>query len=309
LKSLTQRLIVISSTALLLLAGCTNATPKTTSTSSIPQVPEPYLGQMPPGNYAQPFAASIIPVSKLHTPPVFSPDGKEVYWKDSRFDTISMMKLENNSWTTPFQISLSVKLSDFRDPCLSPDGKKLFFISKSTLPFQSEAKENIWVAESYAGGWAEPKPLNEGINIHDLHWQLSVASNGNLYFASFDTGIQDIYCAKFVGGDYLSPIKLNININLEDASEWAPYVSPDETMLLFTRSGINTPDNYSIFLSVKDSDGNWGKPKRISRLGYNVLCPQLSLDKKYLFFLGPGISGEGGRTYWISADIINELLP
>ncbi len=216
-----------------------------------------------------------------------------------------MMSIEDGAWTPPSQISLSAGLSDFRDPCLSPDGQKLYFISKSTLPHQSGAKENIWVAERNAAGWAEPKPLNKGINKHDLHWQVSVASNGNLYFASYDNGIQDIYCAVFAGGDYGVPIKLGSNINLGDSAEWSPYVSPDETMLLFTRG---SSEIFSIFVSVKDAGGNWGEAKQIKRIGYGVLCPQLSPDKKYLFYMGPGAGGDGGRTYWVSADIITEVL-
>jgi len=301
---------ILISSALLLLTGCGPSAATTAATTNT-HFSGPYLGQAPPGNLSQPFAPSIIPISGLHTPPVFSPDNEEAYWKDSRFDTISMMKLENGVWTAPFQISLSAKLSDFRDPCLSPDGNKLFFISKSALPFQAAARENIWVAERGAGGWLEPRPLNKAVNAHNLHWQVSAAANGNLYFASFDSGIQDIYCAEFADGEYRNPIKLGKGINLENTAEWSPCVSPDETMLLFTRGGAvdGSSDYPSIFVSFKDSEGNWGEAKQLIRLGYNVLCPQLSPDKKFLFFLGPGAGGEGGRTYWVSADILEELLP
>ena len=271
-----------------------------------PVLKGPYLGQTLPGNNRQAFAPGIIPVSGLHTPPVFTADGTEVYWKRLGRKTISMMKIENNVWSAPREISLSEKLADFRDPCISADGKKLFFLSKGTLPFQTKEKENIWFAERKGAGWSEPQPLNEAVNSHDLHWQISVAMNGNLYFASFATGIQDIYRAEFRSGSYQQPQRLDRQVSRDDAAEWSPCISPDEKFLLFTRAEMadGSMGSPSIYISVMDADGHWGEAKKIAALGPHVLCPQLTLDKRYLFFLGPGAGGDAGRAYWIPAKVI-----
>ena len=59
-----------------------------------------------------------------------------------------------------------------------------------------------------------------------------------------------------------------------------------------------------IYISMKNSDGSWSAAKKISSLGPHLLCPRLSPDQQYLFFLGPGAGGDAGRAYWISAEII-----
>ncbi|HSQ36153.1 MAG TPA: sialidase family protein [Candidatus Binatia bacterium] len=274
--------------------------------SEFPVLKGPYLGQTPPDIAGSAFAPGIIPISGLHTAPVFTADGTEVYWKRLGRKTISMMKIENGVWCAPREISLSARLSDFRDPCLSPDGKKLFFLSKGILPFQSKEKENIWCAERKGDGWSEPQPLTEAVNRHDLHWQVSVAANGNLYFASFASGIQDIYCSEFKDGRHREPQKMGRPINGENSAEWSPYIAPDEKFLLFTRANITdgSMGSPAIYISSKDAGGNWGEAKQVSALGPHVLCPQLTLDKQYLFFLGPGAGGDAGRAYWIPAKVI-----
>jgi len=278
-----------------------------TAQKEFPVLTGPYLGQPRPGIAGKAFAPEIIPVSGLHTPPVFTPDGREAYWKRLGRKTISMMKIENGVWSAPREISLSAKLADFRDPCISPDGRKLFFLSKGALPSQSKEKENIWFAERKGDGWSEPQPLNEAVNGHNLHWQISVAANGNLYFASFASGIQDIYCSEFRDGQHREPQKLGQGINGEESAEWSPYISPDENFLLFTRAEMvnNSMESPAIYICVKDASGNWGEAKQVSALGPHVLCPQLTPDKQYLFFLGPGAGGDAGRAYWISAEIIS----
>ena len=90
------------------------------------------------------------------------------------------------------------------------------------------------------------------------------------------------------------------------AAEWSPCISPDERFLLFTRAEFvnDSMESPVIYVSLKDGNGNWGEAKKIPALGPYVLCPQLTPDKRYLFFLGPGVGGDAGRAYWISAEII-----
>jgi Tol biopolymer transport system component len=266
-----------------------------------PKLSGPYLGQISSGDEFEIFARGILPSSNYHTTPVFSPDGKEVYWKMQGNNTISMMKIENGVWTPPAEITLSSKLDDFRDPCISPDGKKIFFLSKGKLPHQQKDKENIWFAERISGGWGEPQPLGEEINSHELHWQVSVASNGNLYFTSRNTGVGDIYCARYINDKYQKPERLGNMINMENLSETTPFIAPDESYLIFSRNKNETQQPYICF---RGKDGIWGLPKEIEQIKY-CLCPQVSPDGKYFFFMS-WYNGEC-VIYWVSASIIEEL--
>ncbi len=210
-------------------------------------------------------------------------------------ETISMMKLENDSWTKPLEITLSSKLNDFRDPSITPDGKKMFFLSKGKLPYQSKEKENIWYVEKLYEGWSEPQPLNEEINSHELHWQVSVASNGNLYFTSRDSnGFEDIYNSRFRENKYGKPEKLSKMINTTKLNETTPFISPDEKYLIFSR------------WKLRDEEGNWKKARKIEKIDYG-LCPQVSIDQKYFFFMG--MIDEKIKIMWAEAKIIEDLKP
>src|SRR4030043_1843338 len=111
--------ITLISCFLLVVVSCIHA-----QQTEFPRLTGPYLGQKPPGMTPEPFASGIIPSTRYHTTPVFTPDGTEVYWKMQGFKTICMMKSENGIWTAPREISLSSKLDGFRDPAFSPVGKK-----------------------------------------------------------------------------------------------------------------------------------------------------------------------------------------
>jgi hypothetical protein len=179
------------------------------------------------------FASSFIK-GNLHTSPVFMPDGSEVYWS-SQGARIYTMRLENRYWTQPEQIAFSASLTDYRDPFISPSGDKLFFLSKGTLPnSQLPEKENIWFVEREGNGWGEPRPLGEEVNALDIHWQISVAANGNLYFASVETGFEDIYVSKHIDNQYIKAELLGVPINSEQF-ETTPYIAPDESYIIFTR--------------------------------------------------------------------------
>lgn len=267
-----------------------------------PKLFGPYLGQNPPGIKPKVFAQGIIPGSNFHTSPVFSPDGREVYWKMQGKKTITMMKIEHGFWTPPSDINLSPDLKDFRDPCMSPDGKKLFFLSKGRLDSQSKEKENIWFVERETTGWSDPKPLNEGINSHSIHWQVSVASNGNLYFTSRNTGIEDIYFSKYYEGNYQEPVSMGPAINTEKKCETTPYISPDEHYLIFSRWKLNDEKGMiEAYISFRDGKGHWKPAQKIEKIGY-CICPQISPDGKYLFYIG-----EGFKIMWVSATVIEEL--
>ena len=271
--------------------------PPTATVPVTPGLSGPYLGQKAP--YPASFAPAFIR-GDLHTPPVFTPDGREVYWslQDAKILT---MRLENGYWTQPESIAFSAAMTDYRDPFISPAGDKLFFLSKGKLPnSQLPEKENIWFVERVGKGWGEPKPLGEEVNALTLHWQVSVAANGNLYFTAGKTGFEDIYLSRYVNGQYTKPERLSAPINT-DQFETTPYIAPDESYIIFARleDESSTP---RLYISYAYKTGDWGEAFLISRVYYG-LCPVVSPDGKYLFFLSSPQSAS-----WMSTEYIKDLL-
>lgn len=140
----------------------------------------PYLGQKPPGMTPELFAPEIFN-REVHGGLVFSPDGREVYWdlmEEGR--NILFMRIKNGNWTEPAEVTFKSKYGT-GDAVFSPDGSRLFFTSQESIEDgRKESDENIWFVERQNGHRGKPRPLCAVMNAYPLHWQLSVAADGNL---------------------------------------------------------------------------------------------------------------------------------
>lgn len=285
------------------------------SPTQFPVLKGDYLGQTLPGKTPKLFARGIVSsIWGLHSSPVFSPDGNEVYWRpmivkpDAAYTTGGpfMMKRINGVWTSPQQPApFNADITD-DVPFFSPDGTKLFLLSNRPLPGEQQArKENIWVMEKTESGWSEMRPFDQNVNSQEMHWQFSIDKKGNVYFGSSTgsgMGVMDIYCAKFEKGKYNKPVNLGAKIN-SDKLEMTPFIAPDGSYLLFQRAG-------DIFVSFLKKDGSWCEA---INMGASVnspageLCPIVTPDGKYLFFLSTRYGDN--NAFWVDASVIEELKP
>ena len=268
-------------------------------TSQVTDLNQPvgeYLGQDTPGLTPELFAKDIIP-DDLHSAPIFSPDGSMVYYKPLTNNGIMTMRMKNERWTSPVPLFVNDELDNSDDPCLNPRGDILFFSSYN----KEENREYIYYCLQKEAGKCTPEMPAGKLNSLDLHWQISVADNGNIYSSSNG----NIYCSVFEKGIYSQPVKLGTNINSE-YSECTPYVSPDESMLIFSRANEGKPD---LFVSYKDEYGNWSGATALGseiNTEHHEMCPSISPDGKYLFFL----SSRGGlfSAYWVDAKVLDVRL-
>jgi len=252
-----------------------------------------YLGQKLPGTKPELFAAGIISTAvREHSTPVFSPGGKEIYWVPYEYGKVMFMKQKNGQWTPPRPAPFASEYGD-DEPMFSPDGKKLFFLSFRPVENTGKrGKENIWFVEKTGTGWSEPKLMDSTINSKPLHFKASVTHNGTLYYGA----LFDIYRAELVNGKYQEPERLDNAINT-DAYEYSPYISPDESYIIFSRPS-------GLYISYRLKNGAWTKAKD---MGLRGNLPVVSFDGKYLFWGG---YEEGPKDiYWMDAKIIDELKP
>jgi hypothetical protein len=267
----------------------------------------PYLDQKPPGTTPELFAPEIFK-AEVHGGLVFSPDGNEVYWdlmEEGR--NILFMRVENDEWTKPTEVPFKSRYGT-GDATFSPDGRKLFFTSQESIEGgKKDTDENIWYVErTENGGWGNPKSLGSVVNSYSLHWQISVAANGNLYFGANG----DIYVALSQNGKYTTVTKLSSLINSEHYDS-TPFIAPDESYLIFSRFGGDL--RYAdLFISLKDLKDNWTEATNMGpRINSNMheLCPNVTPDGKYLFFnRNYGKKGDL-RVFWVSAKIIDHAMP
>ena len=273
-----------------------------------PEITGAYLGQKPPGQVAERFAADII-AGEVHTAVVFSPNGQEVYWKliSEDVDEILFMRLVDGLWTPPQVVPFASRFYDSDNPCFSPDGRKLFFTSWRPDPWYQVfgLTEGIWYVERTQRGWSRPKAVGASINSMNLHWQLSVSENGSLYFSSEG----DIYRSVNKDDQYQQPIRLANEINTP-SKEGHPYVAPDEGYMIFSSNRkTDSLGDYDLYLSIHTDDGSWSQAINLGggvNSKHQDLYPVVSPDEKYLFFM----SNRDGMfsVYWVEFEPIKTLI-
>ncbi len=275
-----------------------------TSPQQFPQLSGPYLGQTPPDGMPKLFAPDLVasPIEdENHSSVTFSPDGKEIYWNKS--NTLWKTSLVNDRWTKPAVVPFCREDSAVYDnPFITPEGKKMFFTSRRPGAV-GIGKENIWYVDRTASGWSGPQPVNSEVNAMQLHWSVSVSNTGTLYWSGVgedSKGKGDIYYSNYVSGKYSKPVNMGPAINT-DAAESCPYISPDETYIIFSRF---SQEGENFYISYKSSSGEWLPAAKIHDESEGV-SPKISPDGKYFFFLGAGAEG----IYWMPAQFIETLRP
>ncbi len=134
--------------------------------------------------------------------PTFTPDGRTMVYlaADKDFGNYRLMQshCENGAWGKPAPPPFSMPLPVIEaDPFLTPDGKRLYYISSRHAP----AKEDfdIWYVErTREGGWGEPQRLPEPVNSPAAELLPRTDADGRLYFGSSRAGSAgggDIYVA------------------------------------------------------------------------------------------------------------------
>jgi L-ascorbate metabolism protein UlaG (beta-lactamase superfamily) len=278
-----------------------------------------YLGQTPLGDTPQVFAPGIISTdANEHSAPSFSPDGNEVFWWANRSPdhgpTMSMtMRRENGRWSAP-------RISQFGNmPAFSPDGRKIYYFAPrpgSDGVQDHESNLDIWVAEKQGDGWSEPKCLNLVVRYPELREAVMprVASNGTLYFLGKAPGGMrndyGIYRAELINGEYAKPELLPRSINLPPFLNWAPFIAPDESYLLFSSNRTGSLDEYGdLYISRRQPDGSWTDPVSLGEpvnTDVQEVFPGVSPDGKYLFFCRY-TPGRKNDVYWVDAASIPAL--
>lgn len=271
-----------------------------------------YLNQKPPGLEAQVFAPGTISVKDQYEyGSFFSGDGKEFYYAVivNKKPQIRLATYQNNKWAEP-TVLLASDQYEYNDPFLSPDQKRLFFISDRALDGKGDKKDfDIWYIERQENGWSDPISAGPSINSDKNEYYMSFTTNGTMYFSSNHGTDQstdmnyDIYSSAYSNGKFQPLTKLSNAVNTEHY-EADVFVSPDETYVIFCGERPDGLGKGDLFISFKNEKGEWQKAKNMGEAvnsgGYEF-CPFVSSDGKHLFF------SRDGDVYWVRAEIIDSL--
>jgi hypothetical protein len=274
-----------------------------------PVLKGPYLGQKLPGTTPDIFAPGVISTPAHEFSCCLSPNGKEFYFTrhvaelDER--VIMVTRLRDGAWTAPAVVPFVENQFSF-EPLITPDNKRLYFMSGKPIPGQPGPPMNVLFVEREGDAWGTAKNPGAPFNPAKAMF-VSSTLDGTIYTTDISEGPgkERIAVSKPVDGRYAELKRLGAPINAETQSMY-PCIAPDESYIVYISRKLSAEVDQVLTISYKKPDGSWHEPQTVD-LGMNAGLPFVSPDGKFLFFTG----GERGKSdiYWVSADFIEELKP
>lgn len=258
-----------------------------------------------PDTVALTFLPKLVSSDSFDFNACFSPNGKSYYFtRNVNGNTlIYVIQHDGSTWTDPKLASFTDTAWSQADPAFAPDGK-IYFISNRPKDASDTLRDfDIWFSRPQAdGNWSAPENFKT-INSDSNEYYISFTEKGNLYVGSSRPGSfgqEDVYVSRLEDGAYTTPVNLGDAINTDNA-EFDPFISPDETLIIFASSKRDDSLGGTDLYYSKFENGAWTKAANLGRrinTATRDFCPYLSPDGKYFFF-----SSEGD-VKWISSSVL-----
>lgn len=245
-----------------------------------------------PDSAALPFLPGIVCSDSLDFNAAFSPDGKRFYFARSGKGKWIIYETEHKErgWSTPVIAPFNEAESSQADPFVTGDGTVYYISNRSRHAKDTVRDFDIWfVRPEKDGSWSKPENIRQ-VNSDSTEYYVSLAANGNLYFASNrqgSLGSHDIYFSRLVDGTYTTPENLGPAINSE-FMEHDPMISSDERYLIFT--SVERADSHGsadLYYSLRKDDGSWSPAinmgKQFNTDTYEY-CSYITPDQRYFFY-------------------------
>ena len=253
---------------------------------------------------------SVTSRTSLNHSPVWSPDGRWIYYvsdRDGVRDVYAQrISSRGDAVGTPSRITTGLGAQSIS---LSPDGSRMAYVVYTgtgniwSLPRPSSGTVSVSAATSVTKG----TQVIEGVKVsRDGHWLVydsNLGGNSDIYrlrlpdgeperlttdpaddfspslspdgrevaFHSWRSGNRDIYVMPLDGG----PVQ---QVTSTAWQEWQPAWSPDGSTLAFGEGGATG----GLWIVRRNPDGSWGRP--IRRMGSGGFAPDWSPDGRRLMY-------------------------
>jgi Tol biopolymer transport system component len=238
------------------------------------------------------FAPGLISVGAHERDMAISANGKEIYFCTTvgRISTILVTRESNGRWSEPRVVPFASGYLHL-DPCLSPDGQRLLFLSNRPSSSSSSApgSEDIWAVDRVGETWGEPYNLGPPVNTEAAEFFPSLTQDGTLYFTRQTDSGSAIYRSRLVEGTYGEPERLPEQVN-SGGAQYNAFVARDESFLIVPTAGredsLGGTDYYVVF---RFEDDSWSQPinlgPKVNSATGREWSPYVSPDGKYFFFM------------------------
>ena len=262
------------------------------------------------------FAPGSISTMDYELNNQFNEDQTIIYYTKSTpgFNLMTMVSSEfrDGQWTSPEVLSFSGRYVD-ADPYLSPDGSKMYFISKRPNPGDPSDDFDIYVTERTDTGWGDPQRLEAPINSDRPDYYPAITNTETLYLSTVREGGEgsfDLYRSKpNDDGSYGALENLGPAINSESA-EIDVYVDPGEEFIIFVSyksDGFGSGDLYVSF----NQNGEWSEAENLGEpvnSPAREYTPLVSPDGRFLFYTSERSFADAPLDTTLSAEELQSRL-
>jgi len=220
--------------------------------------------------------SGTISTGLQETSAALTPDGNTLYFMRSDFaerdDTILVSHREHGHWGAPQVAAFSGQWHD-SEPCLSPDGRRLYFVSNRPVwpggaPLTTEmgghrfAGTNLWFVQRQPdGSLGAPVHVDGALNDGAMIYNPSVAANGDIYFSAHrpDSGAAyQIYVARRTAQGYAAPQRVELGDVAHNRMD--PAIDPRQRFLIYAGNEGDSLGSADLYIAFRQPDGRWGKP-------------------------------------------------
>lgn len=261
-----------------------------------------YFNKPPTGNVAKIFAPGIISLPDRNECSIsFSQNNTECFFTvaESGWATafIYHSKKDSSGWSEPIPAPFSGK-SDLA-PLFAPCGNYIVLSSWRT------GNGDIYICNKTNSNWNRKEEITSPINSPFDEWEATVTSNRTIYFSSKRSGLEKLYKSEITNSKYVSISELPKSVNLNGYQVNTPFISPDESYLLYS---INKNGNNDIYISYKKDQGYTGAKNIGSDVNTiaNEYYPFVSADNRHLFFTRE--ENNKSDIYWVNIEHLIDSL-
>lgn len=279
-----------------------------------------YFNQKPPDSKPALFAPGLVNTQAIEINAVFNTSFTELFFtriENGKFN-IHHSELIEGGWTHPEPIQLYEDRQNSSvaiDPSISMDGRTMYFLGINPEDRAQGSPPDIYRSQKEGGKWQLASRVGYPVSTEFAESYPVVVADGSLYFESDRPGgfgKRDIYRAQYLGdGEFEVPINLGPTVNSAETAR-STYVSPDESLMIFTRTSAEKP-GFDVSFNM---DGQWQTPEYLD-LGASIepewiyFCPYLTPDNQYFFYSRrysePPESGwkgiAKGEVLWVKIDL------
>jgi hypothetical protein len=277
-----------------------------TIASSQPIPPDSlYLGQTPPGSIPVVFAPGIVSLPNRNEAVItFSPDGKSIFFYIEKYPQPGtpytlFMTYTDNHWTSPDTIQYSIGRST-GEPFLAFNGNRVYMFASNAVNHQGVV--DLSYSEKQGDTWSDPISMGDPPNSENYQYHPCIVGDTSVYFSS---NAGHICRSQYSNGTYQNRVILPKPVNYVGSQTWGdPYVSPDETYLIFKSIRPEGFGQNDLYISYKKTDGSWTNPKNLGNIintQYDQSSGDVTPDGLYMTY------ASNKDLHWVSTSFIDSL--